>query len=756
MKENDKDDPFIDFSYNNRETINNDVDPNSNSNKENISYEFLYNNDDENDDNFKDFNSNKKTLNPKSILSKTIIDKGHQINNNYYSFNQKSFEQNQPLFKKRITEFLIKKVENKKKRKKDEKNMEKDLINALYDGEEEEESEEFEENNEENNLYHDINSNDYQEKFKHIVPLLMKAKRENERNEYMKEYKKRVQERQTLRFKLKNIFHIDSDFVVIWKTTLRIFHIVILFVFLLKYIFLTVSKSDSSLIIPKRIIILYNLVNFMFIIDLIISVLILIFSGGSKLTYFKLPLKIYTCIPFELKKQNFYFLLPKFIRIDIFQKIFSSWESYINLQTEFLIHNYNMKLFISCLIKIGKYLLIFGLYAHINSCILSYFDDLSYPSSLFYTIEAFTVVGFGEQSPSNIKSIFLVILNLFVGVNLFSLMTSNIKELLNRINSFYRETSYFDYLENMTFQIQKSTGRILPSKVKELMISYHLFRKGLSSHDIKEEFKDVLNNCKYSLIDKIREQLFNFLKLEFHNFFVKGQDEDFMYDIFENLRPKIFKENQVLIKSGEKVNKLYFLLNGQIYATDYNNKPIFAMMDNSIFGDYEFITNTLSCFNIKVHPKMPAYGFVLDRNSWEKISTNHVISSNCFIKQAIKKRKKHIQWMNKKYMQLFDPIPEIKEEESSIFNFNKEIDSKFDNININDLKIKKNFIEDKGKRLRKMTSKTSVLEKNPKYNFSNIDIIKNIYELQAKINQLEINFIENKRDIIDNLKENYL
>ena len=91
-------------------------------------------------------------------------------------------------------------------------------------------------------------------------------------------------------------------------------------------------------------------------------------------------------------------------------------------------------------------------------------------------------------------------------------MTSNIKDLLDKINSFYRETSYWDNFENMTFQIQKSTGKILPLKTKELMISYLLFRKGLSSHDMKEEFKPILSTCKNNLLDGIREQLFEYLK----------------------------------------------------------------------------------------------------------------------------------------------------------------------------------------------------------------------------------------------------
>ena len=708
--------------------------------------------------------NSRKTMAPNETLPNILKNNEDNGYDSRKTYNQTNYKRKETLFKKRITEFLLKK--NKEKKKKKDK-FTKDLLALLNDEDNEEsEEEEKEDSNEDNNLYHGKEGDD---KFKNLVNNLIQTKKSNEFNEYMDTYKKRVKESQSLHYKLKTIFHINSDFIVIWKTTLRIFHIFILFIFLLKYVFSTLSKSDSSFLIPKRILLLYNMVNIMFTIDLFFSVLILIFNGGSLLTYFKLPLKIYTCIPFELKGENFYYLLPKFIRIDIFQKIFSSWERFINLKVELYIHRYELKIFITCITQMVKYLLIFGLYAHINCCILSYFDDLNYASSLFYTIEAFTVIGFGEQSPKNIKSVLLVILNLFVGVNLFSLMTSNIKELSKKINSFNRDTSFYENFESFLFQIQKSIGRILPSKIEQLMISFLLFRQGLSSHDIKEEYKNVLITCKSTLLEEIKGQIFEFLKLEYQKYFLN--DDDFMFEIFINLKPKIFKSNQVLIKYGEKVNKLYFLLNGHIFATDKNNKPIFAMIDNSIFGDYEFVTNTQSCFNIKIDPKRPAYGFILDKKVWEEISLKHIVSANYLIKQIIKKRKKHMQWINNtKTSNLFDALPDMNEEEDKDIYFiknnekiendiNTNIDNKIEHENIINIDNKENKEnkEKKKKIKRKMSNlKTTIFEKNPKFKYSDIDIIKNIDDLHREINRFEFTFIDDKELLLNNLKNNYL
>ena len=754
-----------------------------------LNYKDEENNDEKNqDDKYRDFDydeniniddtlySQRKTLAPKSNTlnkSKNSKEPIFQKFDSRKTYSNIQSQGKEPIFKKRITEFLLKKKKEKKfNRNKTEVN--KDLFDILYD----EDAEETEEDNDIDTDFYLHNDNGT--KFKGLVRNLLKTKRSNEWNEYMDSYTKKVKESQTLRYKLKTIFHIDSDFIVIWKTTLRIFNIFILFIFFFKFVFLHLTKTESPDSIQRRILLIYNMINIMFFIDLIFSVLILIFNGGSVLTYFKLPLKIYTVYPFELKSENFYYLLPKFIRVDIFQKIFSSWESFINLRVELYIHNYYLKILITCLTQMIKYLLIFGLYAHINCCIFSYFEGIDYFSSLFYTIEAFTVVGFGEQSPQEIPSIILVILNLLIGVNLFSLMSSNIKNLSDKFYSFNREMSFNENFEMMVFQLQKSIGKILPLKIKQKMGAFLFFRRGLSFTDIKEDHKNIFDMINRDLINQIHKQLFEFLKLEFQRYLlIKNKDNDFMYEMFENLKPKIFRPDKVLIKYGEKVNKLYFLLSGQIYATDYKNKPIFTMIDNSIFGDYEFITNTLSCFNIRVNPNRPAYGFYLDRDSWEKVSNNHVVSANNFIEQIIHKRKKHMQWIKPNSKKLFDVPPNQLKKSQNLINDEdhdlNEIDTRF---NINSWKDKNELLgmndinidfEEK-KKEEKIINKKIVkniqelqldlnresIAKNPKYNCSNSDIIKNIEHLQKEINRIEFNFIDDKDLILRNLKNDFI
>ena len=596
------------------------------------------------------------------------------------------------------------------------------------------------EEEEEEDGFNDLNKNDKNFiKFKGLINDAIVKKNTKEWKEYLDVYKKSVKENIAFYNKLKTIFHRESGFVIISKTVVRIFHIFFVFIFFIYYFFFVVVNIETSSYLPKRIKIIYYAINFMLLIDLILNILLIIFNRGSIRKYILLPIRAFACIPFDLKKDNKFFILPKFVKVDIFRKIFTSWEKYLKHGINLYISDYHLQIFLICIIKLIKYLLIFILYAHINCCILAYFLDLDYSSSLYYTIEAFTVMGFGELSPKGLESFILVILNLFIGIYLFSSMSSSIKDLSDKIYSFNRDTSLTNNLKFLLFHIQKSVRKALPSELEKLVKSFQFFRRKLSFNDIKKEHKNVFDVCKNNLLDKIRKKSFEKLRLEYIIFFPECTD-DFLYDIFENLKPKVFKSGQILVKYGKKVEKIYFLLKGQIYATNKNDKPIFTMINNSIFGDYEFITNTLSLFNIKVDVNRLSYGYVLDKKSWEKISKAHILSTDKFIKYVINKRKKHFQWM----ISNNDDVNSVKYNNYS----NSEKNIEDDNNIINNQSLKNNL----NNKDKKFFFDSAIMDKNPKYNYSNISIIRNIDELQRDINKIELNFIDNKNKILKNIK----
>ena len=584
-----------------------------------------------------------------------------------------------------------------------------------------------------------MNTSLVKHKKKSIIKRILDLNKENEWSEFLGEYKKQNDEKKFTK-KLKSLFNINSDFIVIWKITFSVFYMVILYMFFFKYVLLELQDLDEDEKPKKRILYLYRMINIMFGFDLFFTIIVVINNGGSLITFLKIPLKIYMIIPFPLKEKNIPFIIPKFCRYDLFKRVFDSIEQFIVGNITHYIENYHLRNFIIYTNRMFAYLLEFGLYAHFTCCVMSYLDDLKYISSLYYTIETFTTIGFGENSPKTVNSLLIGILNLFIALNLFTIITCNVNYLTTKLYSFSRETSLKQKLEFLIFKMQNSTGKVFPSHLKQLMSFFILFRRGLSYHDIKSQYEPVLKVCRNKMIKEIRKSLLLFLRKEYSLCF-SDCEKQFINSLLEVLKPKIFKKNKILVNYGGKVKYLYFLINGELFAYNKNGKPVYTIFNNAIFCEYEFITGTISEFKIQVHPEMPAYGFLINREDWENIAKKYVISVGLFIKASYEKRKIYLNWLDKSY-----------ENDKIKFNVNgKDIIYNNKNSNINNIinekynKIKK-YDNDYNKMNKRLIP---ALKKNEIYSFDNLEIIKKIKNFNKEIQFLELSLIENKRKLFD-------
>jgi len=513
------------------------------------------------------------------------------------------------------------------------------------------------------------------------------------------------------------------------------------------------KKQDDEEESSKKILFLYNMINLMFIFELILSILIIIFNGGSIMTYVKLPLKIYNTIPFALKKKNIFLLVPKFFRIDLFEKLFNSIEMFINANITHYVHNYYLKIFITYTNDMFKYLLVFGFYAHCLSCLFCFFEEgqeiIGYIPSLYYNIQTFTTIGFGELSPKNIISLLVMILTLFLGVNFMSVITSNIRYLSRKIKDFNRETSFNEQFEFLIFRIQKSTGKVFPSHLKKLMSLFLLFRRGIAYYEIKENNKRLFDTCRNELVTKIHKTLFNYLKEDFSIYFYNCEDE-FIYKIFECMRPKMFKANKTLVDYNKNVKGLYFLINGSVFIYNKNKKPVYSILGNSLFGEYEFISNTKTNYSIKVHPRTAAYGFVLRQSDWARISKQYVKSANKFFETIILRKKKHNEWILNSLV-LGGNNEDIINEKSNRENSEPSLMANLNDNPINNsasLSIRKEYN-------KKKSDKNLIIlaqSKNEKYDINSQEIMMKIDDIRKNLDTFENNLIKFKKDIFNIIK----
>jgi hypothetical protein len=290
-------------------------------------------------------------------------------------------------------------------------------------------------------------------------------------------------------------------------------------------------------------------------------------------------------------------------------------------------------------------------------------------------------------------------------------------------------------MEFLVFQMQSSTGKVFPSHLKKLMTSSIIFRNGLSYSDIKNKYQNVLKVCRRKIIKDIQNTLLSYLKEEYLNYFPNCEN-DFLNSLLEGLKPKTFKTKEIIVNYGQKVNHLYFLINGELFAYNQYGKPVFTIFNTTLFCEYEFITETRSDFMIKVHPNIPAYGFVINKKNWNNIIKRYPLSAKNFTKFAYDKRKRYLEWLDKSYGSSHDvfDINTINTNDKNLNSINVSVSSDLNtSINVN-----KNIVP--------------VKAKGEKYDLVNLEIIKKINRFYKEINYLEESIIQYKKKTLNFLK----
>lgn len=187
--------------------------------------------------------------------------------------------------------------------------------------------------------------------------------------------------------------------------------------------------------------------------------------------------------------------------------------------------------------------------------------------------------------------------------------------------------------------------------------------------------------CRYDVKNKIRKRLFNYLFKEY-NFFFKNCSDDFMYRIFENLEPIIFKKDVEIISCGKKVDKLYFLLNGELFVYNSKGEVLISYTESTLFGDWCFLNQIVSDVSVKVNPIKSAFGFSLDKEVFEKIANDEILSLKHFFSHSYYKVMQQKKWMSSQEDSGLSPIVEEKEYEHII---EEKLENKKENPNSDDL-----------------------------------------------------------------------
>lgn len=467
---------------------------------------------------------------------------------------------------------------------------------------------------------------------------------------------------QSTQEKFISYFDEKSKYIKIWRVCFSVFVVCVVYIYFFKFFCLDLldilanSQSDyCENLIDVTVYKVYHLICLMYSIDCLISI-IQIFT--TKSTFLKIlnilviiPIKVAMLIPFPLTTAPLFWMTFKFMRLDLIYTLFTIVKDHCYKIIDNNIHSSMLKVTMIYLNEIFKFLLIFVLYAHFMTCVFAYIEkknaslnQLHFSNQVFYitclysTFSTFTNVGYGDYVPGSNLAMFLFMVNMYFGFDLFCVVTLHVKMLVLTLRNYKKQKTFRRDLDKFIFHLQRNTGRMLGKNLKNVIYSHNLIKHGLSFLEIFKSYHKLFKNCRNDIKSQLTFSMFDYLYKEYAIFF-KNCSKNFVVKIFPKLKPKVFEPGKVVIDLNKNVNNLYFLLTGNIEILNKDRILFFEIKTSTIFGDWFFHTNTYSNQIYRVSQDNFAIGFVLKKEDYIKIAEEDLNSSREFCIKSLYKIK---------------------------------------------------------------------------------------------------------------------
>ncbi len=199
-----------------------------------------------------------------------------------------------------------------------------------------------------------------------------------------------------------------------------------------------------------------------------------------------------------------------------------------------------------------------------------------YIDSLYWCIQTFTTVGYGDITPKdNPQHIYSILVMLF-GVGVYGYLIGNVANILSK-----RDPAKEQYFKNIESLKAFSNFRNIPLSLQKKIRDYYVYiwkkRLGYDESAFLSKLPAGLQNevslfLKREILEKI--PLF------------KGIDDRFLREMSLHLKPLIFTPGEYVFKEGDKGNEMYFIIRGKLEVISIDeNKVKNTLSDGDFFGE---------------------------------------------------------------------------------------------------------------------------------------------------------------------------
>jgi voltage-gated potassium channel len=235
-----------------------------------------------------------------------------------------------------------------------------------------------------------------------------------------------------------------------------------------------------------------------------------------------------------------------------------------------------------------------------------------YVSSLYWVIQTFTTVGYGDvPSTSNAQMIYSMLVMLF-GVGVYGYVIGNVANILSK-----KDPGKAQFFENMDKLKSFVRYRNIPPELQKRILNYYIYiwkkRLGFNETSFMEGLPSGLRTevevfLKRDVLKKI--PLF------------KGVDDKFLKEVSLHLRPVVYTPGDFIFKEGDLGNEMHFVIRGRLEVLSGDGMIVYSeLSDGDFFGEIALFKNRPRTASIRAITFSDLY--ILDKEAFEVVLKNY-------------------------------------------------------------------------------------------------------------------------------------